>query len=96
MQLLEEFGIVGFSLFLLAAVLWIGSLLRARAAGFSRRRTFVEPIDRVFPLCALLCTWSLVVHSLGDFSLQIPAVTWTFSTLLAFGYLSTLSQRGDD
>ncbi len=95
-QLLEEFGIVGFSLFLVAAVLWIGSLLRARAAGFSRHRSFVEPIDRAFPLCALLCAWSLVVHSLGDFSLQIPAVTWTFATLLAFGYLSTLSQRGDD
>lgn len=95
-QLLEEFGIVGFALFLLAAFVWAGTLMRARAAGFSRHRPYVRPGDRIFPLCALLCLWSMVVHSLGDFSLQIPAVTWAFATLLALGLLSTLSERGED
>ena len=95
-QLLEEFGVVGFALFLVAAVCWTGILLRARACGFSRRRAFVQPADRVFPLCALLCLFSMAVHSLGDFSLQIPAVTWAFATMLAFGLLSTLSERGED
>ena len=95
-QLLEEFGIVGFALFLVAALCWTASLLRALSAGFSRRRSFVRPGDRVFPLCALLCLFSMAVHSLGDFSLQIPAVTWAFATMLALGLLSTLSERGEE
>ena len=92
-QLLEELGIVGFVLFLVAAIGWLGALFKARANGFSRHRPFVEPADRAFPLCAILCVASMAVHSLGDFALQIPAVTWAFATLLAFGFLSTLRER---
>ncbi len=95
-QLLEEFGVVGLVLFLVAAFGWFGSLFHARSVGFSHHRSYLHAYDRVFPLCAILCAVSLVFHSFGDFSLQIPAVTWTFAMLLALGLLSTLSERGDD
>ena len=94
-QLLEEFGIVGFVLFLVAALCCLGTLFVARAQSFSRHRHYLRPADRVFPLCAILCAVSLVFHSFGDFSLQIPAVTWAFATLLALGLLSSLSERGE-
>lgn len=95
-QLLEEFGIIGFALFLVAAACWTASLVAARHHGFSHHRPYLQPADRAFPLCALLCTASMAFHSFGDFSLQIPAVTWAFATLLALGCLSTLSERGEE
>lgn len=78
-QLLEEFGLVGFLLFLLpagyAAVLLAGDVRRkARRHG-----------STIFPLAALLAWIAIAFHSLGDFNLQIPGVTWTFAAILALG-----------
>ncbi|MCL1910411.1 MAG: O-antigen ligase family protein, partial [Kiritimatiellaeota bacterium] len=40
------------------------------------------------PLAALLCGLVIFIHSLGDFALQIPAITWVFSFIITAGILS--------
>jgi O-antigen ligase len=67
------------------ALLWLlGANLRAV---FKRRR------DRVFSIVALGGTVLVTVHSCVDFSLQLPAVSLSFVTLLAIGSAQCLSSR---
>lgn len=88
-QLLEEYGIIGFALLLAAVVAMGGSLLSSirsavgqRACGAPSRTTGSQ-----FALVtgALLSLLALAFHSLGDFNLQLPATGWLFGVILATG-----------
>jgi O-antigen ligase len=79
-QLLEEYGLVGVILFLWAVGRSGMALLRGwkrAAADLSRGvETSVLP-------AALLAAAAMVLHSGGDFNLQIPATTWLLAAMMA-------------
>jgi O-antigen ligase len=83
LQLLQEYGAVGFLLlcapFLLTLIL-LTRLLR-HAAAFSGNQTDETPHHLI--LSGLLAAVAMGFHSLGDFNLQIPATTWTLACLIA-------------
>jgi O-antigen ligase len=86
-QLLEEYGAIGFILFCLAAGAVYGLYYAARKL---EKITWMEydwePIDTGhygWVLGASLAFVALCVHSLGDFNLQIPAIGWMFAVVLA-------------
>lgn len=84
-QLLEEYGIAGFVLFLVPCVFLAATLyhrIRICAAGSART------IDRALPLGALLVMLMLAFHCVFDFSLQLPATVWLFATLSSIAVLS--------
>jgi O-antigen ligase len=86
-QLLEEYGVVGFALFLIPALALFLHLQRALRRETRRRREAEwqsvpgENHDRL--LTGLLAWVCMAFHSLGDFNLQIPAIGWTLAALLA-------------
>lgn len=84
-QLLEEYGIAGFALFLVP-FFGVGTVLakRIKPCANGDART----LDRALPLGTMLCFLMLAFHSTFDFSLQIPAITWTFATLVSLSVLS--------
>ena len=85
MQLLEEYGIVGFALFLVPAIFLAMTLYhRIRTCSDGDART----IDRALPLGTLLVFLMLVLHCTFDFSLQLPATVWLFATLASISVLS--------
>jgi O-antigen ligase len=89
LQLLEEYGAVGFLLFLLPAAYlpfaWMRQLYRE---GARARAPGAEPSGNMVPVCAaLLATAAMAFHSLGDFNLQIPATGWLFAGILGVGWL---------
>jgi len=49
----------------------------------------LSPVERALPLAAQLAILILSIHSLGDFSLQIPSITWLFGAMIAGGVLAT-------
>ena len=83
-QLLEEYGLAGLVLFLLpaGAVMWILA---------DRQRSVAEgdgpALARALPLGALLYCIVLILHSFGDFSLQMPSIVWLFSFVLSCAVL---------
>ena len=81
-----EFGLPAAALFFLALAL-IGR--RLLVAVFTRHR------HRSAPALALACFSAAAVHSLVDFSLQIPAVAATFAVLLGIGWAQGFSSRGN-
>lgn len=87
LQLLEEYGIVGFILFL-GPALALFFMLLGRLSRESRNRLYEdwddvpgEAHDR--HLTGLLAWIGMAFYSLGDFNLQMPATTWLFAALLA-------------
>ena len=66
----------------------IAIILARIISGFRNRRR-----DRVFALAALLSAMVAGLHSLVDFSLQIPAVAVTFATVLGIGAAQSVSSR---
>ena len=83
-QLLEEYGLAGLALFLLplGGVLWIlYDRQRSVAAGDG------PALARALPLGALLYCIVLVLHSFGDFSLQMPSIVWLFAFVLSSAVL---------
>lgn len=93
MQLLEEYGIVGFMVFLVcaAAVFWI--LLRTirEDAIEWAMNDWKAGNSSVLPsaLGGLLAVVAMAFHSLFDFNLQIPATAWIFTTLVALALAAT-------
>jgi O-antigen ligase len=73
---LVELGVPATLLLYLGPALLFGWCLRGV---FARRR------DQVFPLAAVGATVLVALHSLVDFSLQIPAVAVTYAALLGIG-----------
>ena len=89
LQLLEEFGMVGFLLFLLpAGFVWH---LLARRLYLERRQLRLRrwrltgKEGHPVILTALLAFAAMAFHSLGDFNLQLPATGWVLGALLALG-----------
>ncbi len=84
-QLLEEYGIVGAGLFLLATGTAIWHLYR-RWKRWAYNLTYeVSPNGVPEPVWVLpgllLIALAMAVHSLGDFNLQIPGTTWLLGIL---------------
>ncbi len=82
LQLLEEYGSVGFILFLIPFGLWFNVLRKELP-------TEAQINDRVAnkPLFAaafagLLACVCMGFHSLGDFNLQMPAITWVLAAIV--------------
>ena len=73
----------GFLLFLLPTGLVFSMLY------FGKGKRGMSSIE----LGAFLALIALSFHSLGDFNLQIPGVTWQFSAIIALGLSSSL-RRG--
>ena len=86
-QVLEEYGVVGLALFLLAmGALWSALLTGRRreirdcaAAGWQASAR----IHYWATLSAMLGGAALAFHSFGDFNLQIPATVWILAALVA-------------
>ncbi|MBQ9727284.1 MAG: O-antigen ligase family protein [Kiritimatiellae bacterium] len=85
-QLLEEYGVVGFALFCipLAAIL---VLLYMRQTAMEK--SGAPALDRGLPLGVLLALGALAVQSAFDFSLQMPCIDWLFGFLVAAAILSS-------
>ncbi len=85
LQLLEEYGVIGFMLFLapvLGLVAWLRRLIGQEAeAGFwdATRGQFALTFTAWLSLAAM------AFHSLGDFNLQMPGTTWLLAALLGCG-----------
>lgn len=83
LQLLEEYGIVGFILFIIPLTIVFTCLLRLR------RETHAAALGAVL---AIVC---MGFHSLGDFNLQMPATTWLLTAIIAvpFGRMSKMEEE---
>ena len=81
-QLLEEYGIIGFMLFLIASGLWF-NVLRNKLPNEEQ----IYSNDKYHPLFAasfagLLACVCMGFHSFGDFNLQMPAITWVLAAII--------------
>ncbi len=84
-QLLEEYGVVGFLLFLGA----IGTAIWAIFRRWKRwaynlsleKSTDIKPGAAWLLPCILLAALAMAIHSFGDFNLQIPGTTWLIGIL---------------
>ena len=86
-QLLVETGIVGFSILLV----FLGLLYRK---GFRNLRESKSPFRSDAVLAALVGCTGLLVHSLSDFNLHIPANAAVFFVLCAIVTVTPVSQAG--
>ena len=71
LQLLEEYGIIGFILFCIPVLTTFLLLLKSRKC------------DHAMGLGAALALICMTFHSLGDFNLQLPATTWLLAAIAA-------------
>lgn len=87
LELLEEYGIVGFLLVLVPLLYLCHVLSKALRQDATDRRdhstTGIHFPRESMALGALLALSAMVFHSLLDFNLQIPANTWNFSVIIA-------------
>mgnify|MGYP003352136470 FL=1 len=82
LETMFEIGVPAALVFLLAP-LWIVALCL--------RGYFIRHRDRVYPLVAVGCSTIAAVHSVFDFSLQIPAVATTYAVVLGLGFAQAFS-----
>lgn len=87
LELLAETGLVGMALLGLVVVLSMGAALRAQ-------RERGDPVMRGISFAAIMGVVALLIHSMADFNLQIPANALMFMQLLAFAWVS-LHCKGD-
>lgn len=73
-----------------ALMLWSAM---AVLAGMCARGVFYRRRDVIYPALGLAATVIVALHALLDFSLQIPAVTVTYATLLGMGVAQSRSSR---
>ena len=85
LELALELGVVAAG-GVVIAVAWFAAL--CGAAVYRKRR------DRIVPALAAAATVTVGVHSLTDFSLQIPAVAVTYAAILGVGCARSWSTRG--
>jgi O-antigen ligase len=77
-QLLEEYGLIGMGLFLLAIGTALAGLLRRwRRWAFIQANSSdcIQSTAWIIP-GMLLAALAMAIHSIGDFNLQIPGTTW--------------------
>lgn len=94
-QLLEEYGVVGILLF---AIPFIGGFVLLAIRQGRGLRSDEPGVLRALPLAALLSAAILTVHSLFDFSFQIPCITWSFAALVTLALIpgQTESESNED
>ncbi len=90
-QLLEEYGVVGFFLFMLPTTLVLMTMLRGirdesricKAAGWQA----LGMTDRDYSILVgiIFTAVALAFHSLGDFNLRMPATGWLMGALVGIG-----------
>jgi len=86
LQLLEEYGVVGMVLFLVALFTVFGLLTASVSSAARRRQADSSPSDRVefaHAIGAVLAVAAMTFHSLGDFNLQMPATVWILAAMVA-------------
>ncbi|MDA0989297.1 MAG: O-antigen ligase family protein [Verrucomicrobia bacterium] len=83
LQLLEEYGLVGFLLFLIPVVTVVWTLRQGLdpSSGATTAGTGERVPERA--LAALLVIAALAFHSMGDFNLQMPATTWMVAVVIS-------------
>lgn len=82
LQLLEEYGTIGFILFLIPFMLWF-NVLRKELPDETQISHRVEyPPLYAASFAGLLACICMGFHSLGDFNLQMPATTWILATII--------------
>ncbi len=74
-----------------AAILWWSSL--AWLALICARGIFLRRRNRVYPMLAIGATVLVSVHSIFDFSLQMPAISLTYAVILGLGVAQAFSTR---
>lgn len=85
-EILTDFGVIGFSLFALLIISTLWQCLRA----IQLRR---NPMAKGIALGVFMAIIYILLHSLVDFNMQIPANALLFSTILALGWCArTLDQ----
>ncbi len=86
-QLMEEYGIAGLALFLWAAIATLALPVAALRREWRRQRAAAWRASGHFEyatvMTGLLAATTMIVHSLGDFNLQMPATTWLLGALTA-------------
>lgn len=84
LQLLEEYGIIGFILFLVPFGLWF-NILRKELPDETQIRTHRTEFPPLYAasFAGLLASVCMGFHSLGDFNLQMPATTWILATIIS-------------
>lgn len=84
-QLLEEYGTVGFALFL-PPLLFLLVALPLRQGAVQLRDAPV--LDRAAPLAAWMTLAMLCVHAIFDFPMQVPCLVWLTAGMCALGLLA--------
>lgn len=84
LELAFELGIPA-TILAVGAVLWLVCFCNVGA--FRRRR------ERIFPVLAVSASVLVAIHSLADFSLQLPGVALIYAALLGIGCAQSWSQR---
>lgn len=87
-QLLEEYGLAGLGLFLLAMGTVVGALLAVRRhhmRRWSEGAPEAEPGADRMVLGALFALMAMALHSIGDFNLQIPGTVWLLAGITGLG-----------
>jgi O-antigen ligase len=74
-----------------AAALWLSALLWL--AVICARGVFIRRRDRIFPVLGVGATALVGVHSLVDFSLQIPAIALTYAVIMGMCVAQSFSSR---
>jgi O-antigen ligase len=99
LQLLEEYGIVGFALFAAAAGAVLAGLLAAFCRESRARRDNAwrdtGRDSQAMVLAALFSCAAMAFHSLGDFNLQMPATAWMFAAIVAVALALVLRTDGE-
>ena len=86
-QLLEEYGVVGFALFCFAYV-GIAVLLLRRQGAILEDGEGLRALDRGLPLGVLLAAGVVSIQCTLDFSMQMPCIAWLFGFLVAAALLA--------
>ena len=96
-QLLEEYGLVGLALFAFPMLTLFVVLCLAQSRmnedALQSGGASSPAILRAMPLAALLAFIAMAIHSLGDFSFQMPSITWLFAFMAAAGVLAAAPEE---
>lgn len=86
-QLLEEYGVVGFALFCFAYA-GLAVLLLRRQGAILKDGEGLRALDRGLPLGVLLAAGVVSIQCTLDFSMQMPCIAWLFGFLIASALLA--------
>ena len=83
---------VGLALFLAGLLTVLVVLFKTQT--HANRSESDRELERALPLAALLACLIMTIHSLGDFSFQMPSITWAFAVLV-FGAILSVVETGE-